>query len=101
MCYVQAMYIAALSPVVSVVTVPDVGASFVPVTGGGINVTAGFGAGSDVELTLTMTGNVAPEQICPTATGCSYRLYGGSSFRTPYCCCPTDYTWSAAYQWGR
>ncbi|KAG1658458.1 hypothetical protein FOA52_005622 [Chlamydomonas sp. UWO 241] len=94
----KAVYFATLSPVVSASTSPDVGASFVAMSGG-VNVTAGFGAGTNVNVVLVFGGSVGSDEVCPAATGCSYRLYGGTSFNRAYCCCATDYTWSPAYTW--
>ena len=92
----KAVYIALPTDVVSVLdvsTTPDVSPSFSTLPSG-INVTAGFGAGSSWQLLVTVAGQLTAADICPSADGCTYRLYGGPTYSTPYSCCPTDYFWS-------
>ena len=81
--------------VVGVATTPDVSPTFAALSSG-INVTAGFGAGSNLKLTLTVSGQVTAADVCPEGPGCNYRLYGGASYSTPFSCCPTDYLWASS-----
>ena len=53
-------------------------------------VTGGFGAGSELQITLRVAGMQAATDICQGAR-CVYRLYGGMTYNTPLSCCATDF----------
>ncbi len=90
---VKAVYVAmdtSKVALVAVATLPDAVPQFTTLASG-YNITGGFGEGSSITLTLAVRGNVAASDICQDPLGCTYRIYGGPAYNTPYACCPTDY----------
>ncbi len=84
--------------VVGVQSAPDVTPK-VSVGLSSVNVTGAFGAGSNSLITLLVRGFVPPTgagAFCDSP-GCTYRMYGGTSYTNPNNCCPTDYTWATGF----
>jgi hypothetical protein len=76
------------SSVASVRSVPNV-APQVNLLPGAVNITAAFGAGGLWQVTLVVAGQVDSSQVC-AASGCAYRVYGGTSITSSSACCGTS-----------